>query len=120
MKISRRYFFFGSLAVVAAAYRRSATVSAHGERYPVSIVKAASYSAELAGPIKQILLDHRVAVLGKRVLLKPNLVEFDPAKPINTHPAFVAASKGSVPVVGGPISTHRRRARTPARDTGHG
>jgi uncharacterized protein (DUF362 family) len=32
-----------------------------------------------------------VAVAGKRVLLKPNLVEFAADKPINTHPHFVAA-----------------------------
>lgn len=38
-----------------------------------------------------VLADHRLLVRGKRVLLKPNLVEFGSA-PINTHPAFVAAA----------------------------
>lgn len=31
------------------------------------------------------------AVQGKRVLLKPNLVEYSPAAPINTHPMLIAA-----------------------------
>lgn len=31
------------------------------------------------------------SVAGKRVLLKPNLVEYSPAAPINTHPMLIAA-----------------------------
>jgi hypothetical protein len=30
------------------------------------------------------------AVRGKRVLLKPNLVEYSPVAPINTHPLLIA------------------------------
>jgi uncharacterized protein (DUF362 family) len=33
----------------------------------------------------------RPPVAGKRVLLKPNLVEYSPAAPINTHPMLIAA-----------------------------
>ena len=33
----------------------------------------------------------RPPVVGKRVLLKPNLVEYSPAAPINTHPMLIAA-----------------------------
>jgi uncharacterized protein (DUF362 family) len=35
------------------------------------------------------LMQPRVA--GKRVLLKPNLVEYSPEAPINTHPMLIAA-----------------------------
>jgi uncharacterized protein (DUF362 family) len=42
--------------------------------------------------MKRILVEHRVAVAGKRVLLKPNLVEFAADAPINTHPIFVASA----------------------------
>ena len=34
-------------------------------------------------------------VSGKRILLKPNLVEFDPKGVINTHPAVIEAAMGS-------------------------
>jgi uncharacterized protein (DUF362 family) len=32
---------------------------------------------------------------GKRIVLKPNLVEFDPKGVINTHPAVIEAAIGS-------------------------
>ncbi|HZT29924.1 MAG TPA: DUF362 domain-containing protein [Bryobacteraceae bacterium] len=62
------------------------------DRPRVSIIKAASYSGELAGTIRRALREHGVQVSGKRVLLKPNLVEFDPGAAINTHPAVVYAA----------------------------
>src|SRR6185436_14219182 len=34
----------------------------------------------------------RPSVQGKRVLLKPNLVEYSPAAPVNTHPVLIAAA----------------------------
>jgi uncharacterized protein (DUF362 family) len=37
------------------------------------------------------LVEHRLDVRSKRVVLKPNLVEFDPATAINTHPLLVHA-----------------------------
>jgi len=63
-----------------------------GEMPPVSIVRASSYTGDLAGTIRRVLLDHKLPVAGKRVVLKPNLVEFDPATAINTHPAVVLAA----------------------------
>ncbi len=58
----------------------------------VSIVRASSYSQDLLDAIRRILTEQRVEVRGKRVVLKPNLVEFDPGTTINTHPAVVAAA----------------------------
>lgn len=86
--ISRRYFFLGSLAL-AAACRRASLPPQQG--YPVSVLRAGSYSVDLTRIVKDILIEHRVAVRGKRIVLKPNMVEFDPHKPINTHPIFVAS-----------------------------
>ncbi len=57
----------------------------------VSVVRAQDYGIELTDLIRRILVDHRVAVAGKTVLLKPNLVEFNPDAPINTNPVFVGA-----------------------------
>ena len=85
--MNRRYFFLGALSLVAGCSRRIGTRTA-----PVSIIRAASYSVDLAGIMRRILLEHRVAVSGKNVLLKPNLVEFDQHAPINTDPVFVAAA----------------------------
>jgi uncharacterized protein (DUF362 family) len=38
-----------------------------------------------------MLLEHKLDVRGKTVLLKPNLVEFEPGSVINTHPMLVHA-----------------------------
>jgi uncharacterized protein (DUF362 family) len=89
--MNRRYFFLGSLggalSLAAGCSRRAGTRTAQ-----VSIVRAASYSVDLAEIMRRILTEHRVAVSGKNVLLKPNLVEFNPLAPINTDPVFVAAA----------------------------
>lgn len=86
--MERRYFFFGLLAIPAACSRHQN----QSTKSKVSIVKAADYQADLYQIIRHILIDHRVIVKDKAVVLKPNLVEFDPKRPINTNPAFVAAA----------------------------
>jgi uncharacterized protein (DUF362 family) len=62
-----------------------------GPERRVSVVRAQDYEADLACLVRRLLVEHKVAVRGKRVLLKPNLVEFSEGDPINTHPVFVAA-----------------------------
>jgi uncharacterized protein (DUF362 family) len=57
----------------------------------VSIVRA-SYAQGLYDTVRRLLVEHRVDVRGKRVVLKPNLVEFDPGTTINTHPTLVHAA----------------------------
>ncbi len=81
---------------------------------PVSIHRAAEYSDSLYELLRRVIADHRLMVRGKRVLLKPNLVEFDPRTSINTHPklvhaaleAFRAAGAAEVRIAEGP--GHRR------------
>ena len=85
--MNRRYFFLGALALATGCSRRFGTRTAQ-----VSIVRAWSYSVDLADIVRRILIEHHVAVSGKNILLKPNLVEFDAHAPINTHPVFVAAA----------------------------
>ena len=63
-----------------------------GEKPRVSILRAASYTADLFGLLRRALLDHKVQVKDKSVLLKPNLVEFDPGTKINTNPVLVQAA----------------------------
>jgi uncharacterized protein (DUF362 family) len=85
-----------------------------GKLAPVSIFHAAEYSEDLYELIRRIIAEHHLDVRGKRVVLKPNLVEFDQNTVINTHPkmvhaaleAFRAAGAADVRVAEGP--GHRR------------
>ncbi|MBV9760420.1 MAG: DUF362 domain-containing protein [Acidobacteriaceae bacterium] len=83
--MTRRHFFFGSLALAACSRAPRA------RRYNVSVVRAASYSSDLVSLIRRLIAGHGVAVAGKSIVLKPNLVEFSSHAPANTHPVFVAA-----------------------------
>jgi uncharacterized protein (DUF362 family) len=81
---------------------------------PVSIYRAASYSESLYDLMRRIVAEHSLDVRGKRVVLKPNLVEFDDRTVINTNPklvhaaleAFRAAGAADVRIAEGP--GHRR------------
>ena len=63
-----------------------------GAKSAVAIVKASSYSVELATKILEGVRSCGLDVRGKRVVLKPNMVEFDKATAINTDVAVVAAA----------------------------
>ena len=116
----RRHFFFGTLALAPACSR----INVSRLRSKVSIIKAAHYQLDLCSDIRRILVEHNVAVSGKRVVLKPNLVEFNPDLPINTNPAFVAAAAeafvgagaASVTIAEGP--GHRRATLDMAESAG--
>jgi len=56
----------------------------------VAVLKCDSYTRCLS-VVRDGLRLMRPAVEGKRVLLKPNLVEYSPLAPINTHPHLIAA-----------------------------
>src|SRR5436309_2451459 len=58
----------------------------------VAILRARSYSEDLVTPMLDGIRACGLNVQGKRVLLKPNLVEFDSSTVINTDVAVVAAA----------------------------
>ena len=61
----------------------------------VTILKADSYSQNLSDLIRRGLDNYPDVITkarGGRVVLKPNLVDFYPNHPVNTHPAVVAAA----------------------------
>ncbi len=60
----------------------------------VHIVPAGDYNADLADVVRRQYEEfrERVPLKGKRVVLKPNLVEYHRDKVINTHPNVVAAA----------------------------
>jgi uncharacterized protein (DUF362 family) len=80
----------------------------------VSIIKAKSYSDDLVSRILEGVKQCELDVRGQRVLLKPNLVEFDPKTCINTDVTVVAAaleafrSLGAAEVKIGEGPGHRR------------
>jgi uncharacterized protein (DUF362 family) len=61
-------------------------------RATVAVLKAASYSGDLEQTVMEGLRLVGADVAGKSVLLKPNMVEFDPSSVINTDPRLVAAT----------------------------
>src|SRR5689334_625289 len=66
----------------------------------VAILAAEKYGNALRDTISRGLKLFRLEVAGKRVLLKPNLVEFDPKGVINTHPAVIEAAVDSFKTLG--------------------
>ena len=86
----------------------------HPALSPVALLPAARYEDDLSDAVSRGLALLNVDVRGKRVLLKPNLVEYSAERVINTHPLLVAgaaqamlrAGAASVVVAEGP--GHRR------------
>jgi uncharacterized protein (DUF362 family) len=58
----------------------------------VAILKAADYDRPLASIVADGIKACKLDVAGKRVLLKPNMVEFDPGGVINTNPRVIVAA----------------------------
>jgi uncharacterized protein (DUF362 family) len=109
--LNRREFVAASAAAVSLA--------GCGRQQPrspaaVSIVRALSYDGSLYDTVPRLIREFKIDVRGKRVVLKPNLVEFDPGSVINTNPvlvhaafeAFRAAGAADVRIAEGP--GHRR------------
>jgi len=80
----------------------------------VSIVRAPAYDQRVYDIVRRLLDSHEVDVRGRNVILKPNLVEFEPQTNVNTNPllvhaameAFRARGAASVRIAEGP--GHRR------------
>jgi uncharacterized protein (DUF362 family) len=110
VKLTRRRWLGGSGAALALG----GCARPPGKWEPVSIHRAPAYSEDLYEVVRRIIQEHKLNVRGKRVVLKPNLVEFDERTVINTNPklvhaafeAFRAAGAAEVRVAEGP--GHRR------------
>jgi len=91
----------------------------------VSIVRAPAYDERIYQTVRELVAQHNPDVRGKRVVLKPNLVEFDAQTTINTHPivvhaayeAFLAMGAASVRIAEGP--GHRRNTMDLADAAGY-
>ncbi len=58
----------------------------------VTIARAPEYTMDIYDTVYRMVAQHNLNIRGKRIVLKPNLVEFDPATAINTHPMVVHAA----------------------------
>ena len=113
-QLTRRSFVAGgalALGGCAVDVKRSGRLA----KMPVvSVVRQAGYTQDVYETVRRTLAGHRLDVRGKRVVLKPNLVEFEAGSAINTNPilvhaaleAFRAMGASSVRIAEGP--GHRR------------
>ena len=62
------------------------------KRSRVAILNVDQYSAKLEGILEAALRLFPIKVVGKIVVLKPNLVDYLPGDAINTHPLLVVAA----------------------------
>jgi uncharacterized protein (DUF362 family) len=91
----------------------------------VAVVRAPEYGPEVYDAVRRLVSEHAPDVRGRKVVLKPNLVEFEPDNVINTHPlvvhaaleAFRAAGAASVRIAEGP--GHRRNTLDLAEAAGY-
>ena len=82
-------------AAAGATLVRCGTTKAVVRKFPVSnvsIVKAAGYTMDVYDTVYRMVDSHNLNVRGKRIVLKPNLVEYDANTAINTHPMIVHAA----------------------------
>lgn len=97
MNITRRELLGGAGASAAGLALTRLLPSKHPavRHFPISdvtIVKAPAYNMDVYDTVYRIVSGHNLKVRGKRIVLKPNLVEFDPHTTINTHPMVVHAA----------------------------
>lgn len=89
----------GSLSAIGPGCRPSVRWDRDAYRKPatsrVAILEARRYEVSLENIIRRGIDLFKLDVKGKRIVLKPNLVEFDPKGVINTHPAVIEAAIGS-------------------------
>ena len=106
-KFSRREFLrlaatsLGGIVAGGLIYRGTTLIKQPAAR--VKVLKASTYDKDLLGVILQGLHDFpevRHRVRDGRIVLKPNLVEYDKSRSINTHPAIIAAAVEALRALG--------------------
>jgi uncharacterized protein (DUF362 family) len=119
MSLTRRDFLgLASVPLLAAAACNRRPYNARDfhtlDRSPVTLLPADSYDVDFAALIGRGLSDLGVDVRGRRVFLKPNMVEYEAGTAINTDPLVVIGAvvafrrAGAASVVVGEGPGHRR------------
>ena len=131
MKLSRRNFLVGSAALTAGSLITTPFFfpkyhsQRRAKRSRVAVLNMDSYSGRLDQMVQEGLREFSSDVRGKRVVLKPNLVDYLPGDAINTHPtlvlsaaeAFRRAGAASVIVAEGP--GHQRDTQLVLAESGY-
>jgi len=126
--ITRRGFLgvaAASMAASAAGCARATLAAGRPGKAAVAILRASSYSDDLVDRLARGAALCGLNVRGKRVLLKPNLVEFDPESVIHTQVEVLAAAVelferlGASEVTIGEGPGHRRDAWFLAEEAGY-
>jgi uncharacterized protein (DUF362 family) len=116
-RLTRRELLLGAAAATLAACRPKPydrRAFSRPARSRVGVFAAARYDDTLGDIVFRALRELAPPVTGLRVLLKPNMVEFEHDTVINTHPSVVAAAAdgflrlGAAEVVIGEGPGHRR------------
>ncbi len=118
-ELSRRTFLTLPLAAAVASCRRPSPPLVESDfalpaRSSIGLFTAPDYEADFADVIGRGLSELGVDVRGKSVLLKPNMVEYEPGEAINTHPVVIVGAAvalqraGARRVVVGEGPGHRR------------
>ena len=113
-KFTRRTLLAGSAVAAGAAVWSARKRFERPLPTRAAIYRAPAYDQRIYDTMRRILEEHQVDVLGRDVVIKPNLVEFEPESFINTNPllvhaaveAFRARGAASVQIAEGP--GHRR------------
>lgn len=79
------------LAASAAACAAACSLRPAPGREPLVSILKADYGSGLFDAVRRLLVEHKVPLKGRRVVLKPNLVEYDESTAINTSPKLVLA-----------------------------
>jgi uncharacterized protein (DUF362 family) len=69
-------------------------------RSSVAVLSAQTYDGRLADLVRRGLELFPLQIAGRRVVLKPNFVEFDPQGAVNTHPTLIAATLEALRTLG--------------------
>jgi uncharacterized protein (DUF362 family) len=98
LNLTRRDFLIGSVALAVGAsvstpfFLPKYRFDRRPKRSRVAVLRAEQYCPQLDQILGEGLRLFPINVCGKRVVLKPNLVDYLPGNAINTHPTLVLAA----------------------------
>jgi uncharacterized protein (DUF362 family) len=87
--MTRRDWLTGSAAALVAT---GCARPVHLTQSEATIVRAPAYDQSLYDIVRRLVASQGAAARGRAVVIKPNLVEFEPESAINTHPLLVHAA----------------------------
>jgi uncharacterized protein (DUF362 family) len=112
--MNRREFLNWSFRTLAISGLGHITAGCSRGTEPVTILPVPDLNSDFHRDFARVLTDDNLAVRGKRVLLKPNFVEFHEGRPINTDVRLIQQiseacfNLGAKEVIVGEAAGHRR------------